>query len=74
VRPGARVERYRAGLTSQELVVARLVAAGRSNREVATELVVSVKTVEYHLRNVFTKLGIGSRRELAAHPAMADAG
>ena len=53
-------------LTSQELVVARLAAAGRTNREIAGELVVSVKTVEYHLRNAFTKLGITRRRQLAA--------
>jgi DNA-binding NarL/FixJ family response regulator len=53
-------------LTSQELVVARLASAGRTNREIAGELVVSVKTVEYHLRNAFQKLGITRRRELAA--------
>ena len=53
-------------LTSQELVVARLAAVGRTNREIAGELVVSVKTVEYHLRNAFTKLGITRRRQLAA--------
>jgi ATP/maltotriose-dependent transcriptional regulator MalT len=52
-------------LTSQEWVVARLAAAGRTNREIAGELVVSVKTVEYHLRNAYAKLGIGRRRELA---------
>ena len=45
-------------------MVARLAAAGRSNREVAAELVVSVKTIEFHLRNVFHKLGVTSRREL----------
>jgi len=63
--PSARIDRDRAGLTSQELVVSRLAAAGRSNREIASELVVSIKTVEYHLRNAFHKLGITSRRQLA---------
>jgi DNA-binding CsgD family transcriptional regulator len=66
LRPADRGTRDRAVLTSQELVVARLAAAGRSNREIAGELVVSLKTVEYHLRNVFQKLGITRRRELAA--------
>ncbi len=54
------------GLSRAELAVARLVATGLTNREVATELYVSVKTVEYHLRNSYIKLDIGSRRELAA--------
>lgn len=53
------------GLTPQELAVARLVSAGASNREAATQLVVSVKTVEYHLGNVFTKFGISSRHQIA---------
>ena len=66
LRPAPRGERYRAVLTSQELVVARLASAGRTNREIAGELVVSVKTVEYHLRNAFQKLGITRRRELAS--------
>jgi DNA-binding CsgD family transcriptional regulator len=51
-------------LTSQELAVASLAAVGRTNREIAVDLVVSVKTVEYHLRNAFQKLGIKRRREL----------
>jgi len=64
LNPAARVGRDRAGLTSQELVVARLAAQGRSNREIADELVVSIKTIEYHLRNAFAKLGVTSRRQL----------
>jgi DNA-binding CsgD family transcriptional regulator len=58
------VERER--LTPREFSVARLVASGRTNREVAAELMVSVKTVEYHLANIFGKLGIRSRRRLVA--------
>ena len=51
-------------LTASEMAVARLVATGRSNREVAAELFVSVKAVEFHLGHVFDKLGIRSRRAL----------
>jgi DNA-binding CsgD family transcriptional regulator len=54
------------GLTRAELAVARLVATGLTNREVATQLFVSVKTVEYHLRNSYIKLDITSRRALSA--------
>jgi DNA-binding NarL/FixJ family response regulator len=50
-----------ASLTSRELEVARLMAAGRSNRQIAAELFLSPKTVETHLRNVFHKLGVTSR-------------
>ncbi len=53
-------------LTPRELAVARLVASGKSNREIANELVVSVHTVEFHLVNVFGKLGIKSRSALVA--------
>ena len=54
------------GLSRAELAVARLVATGLTNREVASQLYVSVKTVEYHLRNSYIKLDITSRRALAA--------
>ncbi|MCW2720089.1 helix-turn-helix transcriptional regulator, partial [Pseudonocardia sp.] len=64
LHPAARRGRDGTDLTSQELVVARLAAGGRSNREVADELVVSIKTIEYHLRNAFQKLGVTSRRQL----------
>lgn len=69
LRPARRTGRDHAALTSQELVVARLAAAGRTNREIAAELVVSVKTVEFHLRNAFHKLGVTRRRQLAARLA-----
>jgi DNA-binding CsgD family transcriptional regulator len=51
-------------LTPQERAVARLVAAGHSNRQAAGELYLSVKTVEFHLTNIFTKLGVRSRSQL----------
>ncbi|MFD9668582.1 LuxR C-terminal-related transcriptional regulator [Rhodococcus sp. NPDC059968] len=54
-------------LTPQEGAVARLVASGKRNKEVADEMFVSVKTVQYHLTRIYAKLGIRSRSELAAH-------
>jgi DNA-binding NarL/FixJ family response regulator len=53
-------------LTAQERQVATLVRQGLSNRDAAAQLFVSHRTVEFHLRNVFSKLGISSRAELAA--------
>jgi len=53
-------------LTPQEEAVTSLVAQGLSNREVAAELYVSPKTVQYHLTRIYAKLGIRSRSELAA--------
>jgi DNA-binding CsgD family transcriptional regulator len=52
-------------LTGAERRVAELAARGLTNRQIAQELLVSVATVETHLRHVFQKLDIGSRRELA---------
>jgi DNA-binding CsgD family transcriptional regulator len=52
-------------LTPQELQVARFVARGLPTREVAAQLFLSPRTVDFHLRNVFAKLGISSRTQLA---------
>jgi len=53
-------------LTPQEFAVARLAVAGRRNREIADELVLSLKTVDFHLGHVYAKLRVRSRTELAA--------
>jgi DNA-binding CsgD family transcriptional regulator len=52
-------------LTAQELQVARLVAAGATNKQVAGQLFLSPRTIDFHLRNVFAKLGITSRIQLS---------
>ena len=54
------------GLTERELEVLRLVAAGRSNREIAGELFISPKTASVHVSNILGKLGVASRGEAAA--------
>ena len=54
------------GLTSRELEVLRLVAKGKSNREIASALVISEHTVARHLQNIFTKLGVASRTAAGA--------
>jgi DNA-binding CsgD family transcriptional regulator len=55
------------GLTEREAEVLALVAAGRSNREIAEALVLSSKTVARHLSNIFAKLGVASRTQAAAY-------
>jgi len=60
---GARV----AGLSERELEVLRLVAQGRTNREIAETLVLSEKTVARHLTNIFAKTGVENRAGAAAY-------
>ena len=52
-------------LTPQELHIAQLLAAGRTTREAAAALFLSPKTIEYHLRSIYRKLGVNSRADLA---------
>jgi DNA-binding NarL/FixJ family response regulator len=56
----------RHGLTVRELEVLRLVASGAGNRAIAAELVLSEKTVERHLSNIFAKVGVSSRTAATA--------
>ena len=53
-------------MTGREVEVLRLVAAGRSNREIGAELFISTKTAGVHVSNILAKLGVGSRTEAAA--------
>ncbi|MEV3985363.1 helix-turn-helix transcriptional regulator [Nonomuraea sp. NPDC049758] len=64
--PAARPADALAALTPQELQIVRLAAAGVSNRDIAAQLFLSHRTVEYHLYKAYPKLGIGSRQELAS--------
>jgi len=53
-------------LTARQLAVARAVAAGKSNQQVARDLYITVKTVEYHVSQIFARLGIDARADIAA--------
>jgi DNA-binding CsgD family transcriptional regulator len=69
--PGAATRRsarrsHAGGLSDREADVVRLLAMGRTNQQIADELFVSAHTVSYHLRNIFAKIGVSNRTEVAA--------
>ena len=65
-RPPARsLTQGMAGLTGREVEIVRLVSARRSNKEIGAALGISARTASTHLSNIFTKLGVESRGELA---------
>ena len=70
--PRASTRANPAGLTSRELEVARLLAQGHTNAEIADRLIVAQKTIDHHVSSVLTKLGVSTRRHVAQ--AAADVG
>jgi DNA-binding NarL/FixJ family response regulator len=64
----------RAPLTARQLSVARAAAAGKSNRQIAAELYISVKTVEFHLGQILARLDLDSRTQIADALPTATAG
>lgn len=69
----SRTDHARDQLTMQELHIARLVATGATSKEVAARLFLSPRTVDTHLRNIYRKLGINSRRQLRSRPDLRSA-
>ena len=55
------------GMTARELQVLRLVAAGKTNHAIATDLFLAEKTVDRHVSNIYAKLGVSSRAAATAH-------
>ena len=58
---------YPAGLTERQVDVLRLVARGRTNKEISAELSISEKTVHHHVSSIFAKIGVGNRTEAAGY-------
>ncbi|MGH7728957.1 MAG: ATP-binding protein [Vulcanimicrobiaceae bacterium] len=72
--PSTRRARSRTELTEREREVALLVASGMANRAIASQLVISERTVENHLASIFAKLGVSSRSQIAARLARGSSG
>ena len=65
-RRDSRAEGALGGLSNRELQVLQLVASGKTNRDIATELYLSVRTVDRHVSRIFQKLGVSSRAAAAS--------
>jgi DNA-binding NarL/FixJ family response regulator len=72
IEAAPRAEARPAGLTARELEVLRLLAQHRTDKEIAAELFLSSRTIESHVANILTKLGVANRR--AAATAAGDLG
>ncbi|MFH0809739.1 MAG: response regulator transcription factor [Pseudomonadota bacterium] len=66
-RPVSSEERPAETLTQREMEVLRIAARGKANKDIAKELVMSIRTVQAHLSNIFNKLGVGSRTEAVVY-------
>ncbi len=64
-----RAPAYPDGLTQREVEVLRLIAAGKTDREIAEELIIGVRTVTTHVANILNKIGAANRAEAAAFAA-----
>jgi DNA-binding NarL/FixJ family response regulator len=65
--PAASRPRLPAGLTQRELEILRLVATGKSSRQISEELVLSIRTVERHITNIYFKLDVHTRAQAIAY-------